>query len=663
MRDDRTVQAAESPSRSMELADEAFTRFDLDGVIAHLSAAIRGFTAERSPREAAMACVRLGDVITNMLGNLTAGRAWFTRAARLVSEEEPCIEQGWVAVAPMGCDVGDPDHLLTSAELALDRARRFGDLDLETKALADGGLAHVQAGRAEHGFAMLDEAMALACGPATVETAAKSVCSFFTACYYASEFERASAWAELLRQQGLIGSTPGGPVFLGNHCASVQAAMLCELGRWTEAEEVLVSATRQFETTMGGSAFHSNIVLALLRIRQGRLTDAEQLLAGKEQAFDALLPAARLHLARGDHELARALARRGLRALGSDRPRATELCEVLVDAELADGDLAAAEGALTELRERSRDLAGVSAVVARVATATARVRIAAGDLGAAARELETAVDLLDAQRAPWRRAVLQIELARVRVASGDRAGARIDARAAATALADLDVVVPAADAALLRELAGSGAPVARDGATPPTASLLRTAIGWTASFAGDGVQLRDSKGIRYLAELIASPGVERHALDLVDRIEGVDPAGALDRRRLGEAGPFLDGTARTQYRRRIEELRAEIDDALDAGRVDAAEALQDEHDALVRELSRAFGLGGRERGAGSAAERARLNVTRSLRTAINRVTDALPEAGAALDRSVRTGIYCAYDPAPEDISWIVQSGVNGSPAP
>mgnify|MGYP006190369445 CR=1 FL=1 len=31
----------------------------------------------------------------------------------------------------------------------------------------------------------------------------------------------------------------------------------------------------------------------------------------------------------------------------------------------------------------------------------------------------------------------------------------------------------------------------------------------------------------------------------------------------------LDGTARTQYRRRIEELRAEIDDALDAGRVEA----------------------------------------------------------------------------------------------
>ena len=55
-----------------------------------------------------------------------------------------------------------PSVLVERAELALDRARRFGDVDLEVKALADGGLAHVQAGRVAEGMAMLDEAMALA---------------------------------------------------------------------------------------------------------------------------------------------------------------------------------------------------------------------------------------------------------------------------------------------------------------------------------------------------------------------------------------------------------------------------------------------------------------------------------------------------------------------
>ena len=94
-----------------------------------------------------MTCVQLGDVFSNLMGNCTAGRAWFARARRLVGDQPPCIEQGWVAVAEMGCEVPDPAELLADSELALERARQFGDVNLETKALADGGLAHVQAGR------------------------------------------------------------------------------------------------------------------------------------------------------------------------------------------------------------------------------------------------------------------------------------------------------------------------------------------------------------------------------------------------------------------------------------------------------------------------------------------------------------------------------------
>jgi hypothetical protein len=119
-----------------------------------------------------------------------------------------------VAIAAMGCDVDDPAALLAGAELALDRARRFGDVNLETKALADAGLAHVQAGRVDTGMALLDEAMALACGPADDSgTAAKSVCSFFTACYHTADFGRAASWTGLLRQRGLISPAPGGPIF------------------------------------------------------------------------------------------------------------------------------------------------------------------------------------------------------------------------------------------------------------------------------------------------------------------------------------------------------------------------------------------------------------------------------------------------------------------
>ena len=84
----------------------------------------------------------------------------------------------------------------------------------------------------------------------------------------------------------------------------MQATLLVELGRWGEAEAVLIRASADFEAAMPCPSWHPDIALADLRIRQGRLAEAEALLLGKDQSMQALLPAARLHLARGDHELA-----------------------------------------------------------------------------------------------------------------------------------------------------------------------------------------------------------------------------------------------------------------------------------------------------------------------------------------------------------------------
>jgi hypothetical protein len=194
------------------------------------------------------------------------------------------------------------------------------------------------------------------------------------------------------------------------------------------------------------------------------------------------------------------------------------------------------------------------------------------------------------------------------------------------------------------------------GAAAETAALGREGKWWVVSSGGSSVRMADTKGLRYLAELVARPGVERHALDLVDRLEGPAPAGGPGRRALGDAGEVLDARARAAYRHRVEELRAQADEALAAGRLDTAEAKQAELDQLVAQLAQAFGLGGRQRRAASAAERARLNVTRALRAAVAKLVDAMPGAGEVLDRRIRTGLYCAYEPDPTDkVRWIVQS--------
>ncbi|MBX7161680.1 MAG: hypothetical protein K1X95_15440 [Acidimicrobiia bacterium] len=627
-------------------SSETSTRFDPDSVVAELSAAVREHTASGECRLAAMACAHLGDTYATAYGNLTAARAWFARARRLVDAEPPCIEQGWVAVAAMGCDVDDPDELLAAAELALERARRFGDVNLETKALADGGLAHVQAGRLGEGMAMLDEAMALACGPADdTGVAAKSVCSFFTACYFASDYDRARIWADLLRAQGVIGTGAPGPVYLSSHCDSVHATMLMELGRWSEAEAVLTAAKARFEAAMPVPSWHPDIALADLRIRQGRLADAEALLAGKDQFMQALLPSARLHLARGDHALAEAIAHRGLRALGSDRLRAGELLTLVVQSTLGRGAVDEAVTAAERLAVLVADV-DVGPLEARAVVALAQVRAAQGHLDDAIARLESGIDHLGTDVAPWLGAGMLLELARLRDEASDPDGASVDAARAATILSTLDVTVAPRDAEFVARMGGP-----RAGPQRTEAVLERDGDWWTVSWGGTQARLKGTKGLRYLGELVARPGGERHVFDLVDRVEGVAVDG-IDRRGLGDAGEVLDAQARDAYRHRVEELRSAADDAIAEGRLDAAESAQHEIDALMGQLAEAFGLGGRSRRSASAAERARLNVTRALRAATSRIEDALPEAGDTLDRRLRTGIYCAYEPDPADtIVW------------
>ena len=149
--------------------------------------------------------------------------------------------QGWVALAGMGCEVRRPSRvLLASAELALDRARRFGDVALETKALADGGLAHVQlwTHRHRHGDVGRGDGARVRAGRGVTRTAPESVCSFFTACYHAADFPPADVWA-VVAAPPRPESAPhlGAPLFLSSHCDAVHATLLVELGRWHDAEQ------------------------------------------------------------------------------------------------------------------------------------------------------------------------------------------------------------------------------------------------------------------------------------------------------------------------------------------------------------------------------------------------------------------------------------------
>jgi AAA ATPase domain len=169
------------------------------------------------------------------------------------------------------------------------------------------------------------------------------------------------------------------------------------------------------------------------------------------------------------------------------------------------------------------------------------------------------------------------------------------------------------------------------------ASLRRVGDMWEVGYGERTAYVRDVKGLHDLAALLARPGVEIPAIDL---------AGATGGPRQPEvAGQTLDRAALAAYRRRLVELVDDLADAELNNDIGRAGQARNEREWIVAELRRSTRPGGSARALGvTTSERARKAVTARIRDAIHRIAEAMPELGVHLDRSVRTGNTCRYDP-------------------
>lgn len=167
---------------------------------------------------------------------------------------------------------------------------------------------------------------------------------------------------------------------------------------------------------------------------------------------------------------------------------------------------------------------------------------------------------------------------------------------------------------------------------------------WLVGPEHSAARLTALRGFGYLRELLRRPGQPVAALDLVGAGTGV-----VDESSLGEV---LDQQALRAYRQRLSSLDEEIAEAeqwSDLGRLDKLGA---ERDALLAELSRATGLSGRMRTAGSSAERARIAVKKALSAAIARIATVDESLAAHLQARIHTGLSCSYEPVPDEgICW------------
>lgn len=637
------------------LAECAWWTAQLDTCIEARERAFELHRNERNNRRAAMTAIGLAkDHFARNQDSI--GIAWFRRAEHLLEGEESCVELGYLertrsVIALEG--EGDFQTALENAEAALAIAERVADRDLLAISLHDKGRALIGLGRVDEGSALMDEAnVAAVSGELSPFWTAAVLCNTITVCKEMADYTRAGDWTEAAKrwcERQAIAGFPG-------MCRVYRAGILRVRGAWSEAideAQRAVEETITFNLSYAAEAFNE---LGEVRFEIGDLDGAEDAFArARELGRDPQPGMALVQLARGRSESAWMSLKRALDEQEGDLHRA-RLLPAAVEVAVAAQDLEAARAHAEEL-QRIAEVYRTLALRSAAATAEGRVRLAGGDA-------EGAVTILRRGAQLWRESDVPYEMARTRellgralTEAGDEDAARLEASAATSVLERLasdarEGTAPEPKTSPALEVSTSA------GVSEPNARLKREGEYWSISYGDDSFLLKDSKGLHHLARLLVAPGREQHVLDLAGTTEGdrrasatvsadLNLSGATD-----DAGPVLDPQAKVAYRARLEELREELQEAeewADEGRMTKA---REEIGFIAAELAAAVGLGGRDRKAASRTEKARLNVTRSIRSSVDRITEHSSALGAHLSATVRTGTFCAYVPDPRNpIHW------------
>ena len=405
------------------------------------------FHRRPDPMAAALTAVGLCLLYRASLGNYAASRGWLGRLARLVEQHAPPLA-GWLALcrAVAANDSNEPTDAESYAREALEVARGTTDADLELCALSEMGAALMQKGRITDGTALLDEAMAGALGgeATRLETVVFAGCRTIVSCSRAAELTRARQWIaaadDFTRRYGSF--------HLYTTCRTEYGSLLFAAGRWEEAERELGAALKigkAAEPMLYGEALAK---LAELRVAQGRIEEAAELVKGLDDHPDATSSLAQIRLRRGEPAVAVRLLDRRLNDFPHPCVDSAPLCELLVEAHVALGDVDAARACAEELS--GAEATGCVVVAARAARVLGRSLLASQRHEDAVPQLERALNLFARLEMPLETARTHLLLAR---ALDVRDAAVAEARTALGTFESLGAIADAdAAAAFLRSL-------------------------------------------------------------------------------------------------------------------------------------------------------------------------------------------------------------------
>lgn len=557
---------------------------------------------------------------------------------------------------------GDLDGARRSATAAIDLGQRLGNPAAVVIGRTASARATILSGEVADGLAQLEQVgTLLLSGEVDDLTTGMMLCELVCAAQGLALHEMATEWTDAMERW-----RPGG-AFGGLHgrCRVHRAEILRVSGPCDAAEAEALGACDDLRPWMRREFGWPLAELGTIRLRKGDLDGAEEAFVAAHRHVWCPHPGlALVQLERGDVDTARALIDDAIehpfRNPSKERPPFGDLglaplLEAQVEIAVAAGDAPAARAATDRLGAIAERYPSPWLAASRslAAARTALAEDAPADAIEAANEAITEWAEIGA---PYETATARLVLAEAFRRAGNEAASTLERQAAA---ATFDAYGSPGRAAAAR--AGSAAgPEPAPGSTPSRAVFARDGDIRIVTFAGHTTRVRDLKGLRYIARMLAEPGREFHVLDLVAVEQGTLPTGSsevvgnpeIDGVDAGSGIDALDEQARRSYRRRLVEIEDDIAEARRNNDSARAELAERDREYLVAELSRAVGLGGRMRAVGSDAERARTAVARAIRYALGRLAEHHPEVVDHLENCLRTGTYCSYRPDPAAaVAW------------
>ena len=659
-------------------AQAAYGNGDFEAAVGALED-LHALLVDDDPVEAARAAAMAAMYLMMDTGLMAPVRGWLQRAEGLAEGHDDAPAHAIIAMVRTYERFMSGD--MAAARLESSRAIELGERLDVLPAVVIGRVASARVtifeGRMAEGLDQLDEIAAfLMAGGADPLTTGMMYCELICAAQGLVLPDRAGQWTEIM-ERWRHGAAVGG---INGRCRVHRAEMLRMSGPCAAAEQEALRACEELRPWMRREFGWPLAELGNIRLRKGDLDGAEEaFLAAHDHAWSPQPGLALVRLERGDAAAALALIDDAIahpvQMPSKERPpfgdlTLAPLVEAQAEIAVAAGDVAAARSAADRLASIAGEYPG-RWLEACAALARARVAVAEGEYDEAIALSTGAVAAWTDVGAPYEAASARLVLGEAKRGAGNEEGARMEFRSAERAFEAFGATTRAARAGRLAEGGEPAAPAgkASDGKASDDKASDDKASGVavfrvegdtrTVTFDGDTVRVRDLKGFRYLERLLAEPGREFHVLDLVAVESGTLPTGGVMDRDAGltvttgdEGLPVLDDQAREAYRRRLQEVDADIADATrdnDLGRIELA---HHDREYLIAELTRAVGLAGRHRAVGSSSERARTSITRALRYAFARLGEHHPAVGAHLDVSVRTGTYCSYSPEPRNrVSW------------